>query len=324
MKAAVIATARKSAMMAGLPGRSCPHRPGPTIETDEAVLQLEVGPDPLRVAGQEMIGGEELRGWITEMSQKRFIEKSVIGKSILGQSIEQLQIGRLEARNYVFIIGRQHPPELTGTLGLIHFVETLSANSSLANEFRDHFQTIVLPLVNPDGVDQGHWRHNMAGVDLNRDWVKFLQPETRAARDLFQKLVAKRGARPFLLLDFHSIHRDIFYTQGDEHPTSPENFTANWLAAIQERLPEHEMRRSGSHLPTHPTSKTWGYETFGIPSITYEFGDNTDRDLIPELAAVSAEEMMRLLLAEISEDEAATPAFPPRRRAPPGGRPRVR
>jgi hypothetical protein len=31
---------------------------------------------------------------------------------------------------------------------------------------------------NPDGVDKGHWRLNDGGVDLNRDWGPFTQPET--------------------------------------------------------------------------------------------------------------------------------------------------
>jgi cytosolic carboxypeptidase protein 6 len=276
-------------------------------EANEAVLRLEVGPQPIRVAGQEMIGSRELRGWIDEMAQKAFIQKATIGESLLGQSIEALRIGPAEPLNYVFIIGRQHPPELMGTLGLIHFVEHLSANSPLANRFRQHFQTVVIPLMNPDGVDRGHWRHNMAGVDLNRDWLKFAQPETRAARDLFTRLAAREGARPFLLLDFHSTHRDIFYTQKDEHPTSPENFTANWLGAIAERMPDYELSRSGSHSSNHVTSKAWGYEIFGIPSITYELGDHTDRDLIRRQTTIAAEEMMRLLLAEIGQEATVSP-----------------
>src|SRR5690606_16401051 len=151
-------------------------------------------------------------------------------------------------------------PEVTGSLGLIHFVENLSRNTSQASEYRKNFQTIVIPLMNPDGVEHGHWRHNMAGVDLNRDWLNFAQPETTAARDLFLKLAAREGARVFLLLDFHSTHRDVFYTQKDENPTVPENFTARWLGALGERLPEYEVRREGSYGPNSLMSKGWGYD----------------------------------------------------------------
>lgn len=265
-------------------------------EVNEAVLQLEIGPEPIRISGQEMIGSKELRGWIDEMEQRAFIDKATIGESMLGQTIDALRIGSAESLNYVFIIARQHPPEITGTLGMIHFVEHLSRNDPQANEFRERFQTIVIPLMNPDGVDHGHWRHNMDGVDLNRDWVGFAQPETRAARDLFLRLAEREGARVFLFLDFHSTRRDIFYTQRDDHETFPEDFTANWLDAIAERMPDYEVRRSGSHSSNHVTSKGWGYEIFGVPSITYEYGDNTDRDLIRQQATIACEEMMRLLL----------------------------
>lgn len=268
-------------------------------ERNEAVLTLSVGPKPLRVAGLEMIGSAELRGWINEMSQKAFIQKTTVGESMLGQSIEALRIGSPEALNYVFIISRQHPPEITGSLGMIHFVENLAQNSPQANEFRRHFQTVVIPLMNPDGVDHGHWRHNMAGVDLNRDWLKFAQPETRAARDFFTRLAAREGAQVYLFLDFHSTYHDVFYTQNDEHPTFPENFTAKWLSDLKEQMPEYKVKRSGSHSPTSVTSKGWGYETFGVPSITYEVGYNTDRDLIRRQTTVTSDEMMRLLLEAV-------------------------
>ena len=76
------------------------------------------------------------------------------------------------------IVGRQHPPEVTGSMALMEFVETIVGASDLAKEFRQSFRTIVIPLMNPDGVAAGNWRHNLNGVDLNRDWGPF-----RAARD---------------------------------------------------------------------------------------------------------------------------------------------
>ncbi len=279
-----------------------------TADKDEntATLQLDIGTTPLRVAGQEMVGTQEIRDWTDQLAEKDFVRKARIGESILGQPIDALSIGSQTSRRYVFILGRQHPPEITGTLGLFGFVETLAGDSDLARDFRQHFRTIVIPLMNPDGVDRGHWRHNLAGVDLNRDWMTFVQPETEAARKLFTALAGQKGAQAFLLLDFHSTHRDVFYTQKDEHPTVPEDFTAKWLGALQERFPDYNVRRSASHSERHVTSKGWGYETFGIPSITYEFGDNTDRDFIRESTAASCEEMMRLLLAEVSESIAGS------------------
>ena len=267
-------------------------------QQETATLTLEIdGERPLWVAAQELIGVAEVDAWSEKIAQKPFARQSTIGQSLLGHPLRMLTIGDPAARDYVFIISRQHPPEITGTLALMAFVDQLCAALPLSNTFRERFATAIVPLVNPDGVSQGHWRHNMNGVDLNRDWRLFAQPETRQVRDALIKLAAAPGSRPFLFLDFHSTHRNLFYTQADRHVTFPKDFTRRWLAAFGQRFPEYTFRRQGSHNPRGGTSKSWAYEQFGIPAITYEVGDGTDRKLIERATRGSAEEVMKLLLA---------------------------
>ena len=264
----------------------------------QAVMWLDVGPEPLWVAAQELITGSQLEAWSDRMAALSFVSKSVIGHSALGWPIWKLETSGAENRRYVFIIGRQHPPEVTGSLGLMHFTETVLGDSPIAAEFRRRYNLIVVPLANPDGVQAGHWRHNINGVDLNRDWGEFLQPETWALRQELMRFASTTGPRLYLFLDFHSTHQDVFYTQSDENKTTPEDFTRKWLGAIQARFPDYKVRRVGSHGPTLRTSKRWVYHALGIPSITYELGDNTDRELISTISRGAAEEMMRLLLIE--------------------------
>jgi len=242
----------------------------------------------LRVAGQEMIGIEELGEWRRGLGGK----ESVIGKSLGGREIFGTELGSASATNLVVIISRQHPPEVTGSIGLMSFVERVMEDKS----FMENVGILLVPLLNPDGVHEGHWRHNLNGVDLNRDWKHFRQPETRATRDWILRRVRERGGRVLLMLDFHSTHNDVFYTQEDKHATVPPDFTRRWLTAIDERLPQYKVRRVSSHNTGKGTSKGWGYEQFGCPAITYEFGDETDRDLIRRQTTVAAEEMSRLLL----------------------------
>ena len=45
------------------------------------------------------------------------------------------------------------------------------------------------------------------------------------------------------------------------------------------------------------TSQSWVYKTLGIPAITYELGDNSDRTLLRQISAGVAQEVMTLLLA---------------------------
>jgi predicted deacylase len=261
-----------------------------------ATLTLDVDKKVLWVAARDMIGNKKISSWIDQISRKPFIRKATIGRSIQKKPLILLEIGNRKSRNLVFIISRQHPPEVTGTFGLMAFVEKLSDDSDLSKRFRGKFLVLVVPLVNPDGLEAGHWRHNMGGVDLNRDWKNFRQPETRQVRDLFLKYASRSGAKPYLFLDFHSTKNDIFYTQKDNHPTFPKDFTKNWLGAVEKRFPEYKVRRSGGHDPSTGTSKGWFYEQFKIPAITYEWGDHTDRELIVRITGGATEEMMKLLL----------------------------
>ena len=260
-----------------------------------AVLTLRVDRQPLWVAAQEMVVREPLEAWMNRLADLPFAERSVIGRSIEGRPIYQVQITESEEPGHVIIIGRQHPPEVTGSLGQIAFVDRLVESDDLAVQFRHRFKLHVVGLVNPDGVDRGFWRHNLNGVDLNRDWGPFAQPETRAVRDQVMPLHESPDQQLYFWLDFHSTHHDIFYTQPDQAETFPPEFTRRWLEALDDRTPGYSVRRASS-LNDRPTSQQWAHRTFGIPAITYEFGDNTDRELIRHVARIAAEEMMRLLV----------------------------
>ena len=71
-------------------------------------------------------------------------------------------------------------------------------------------------------------------------------------------------------------------------------------------MPEYKVRKQ-SKIGTRPLSKVWARRTMEVPAVIYEVGDNTDRALIRTVARTAAEEMMRLLLAEV-EGEAASSA----------------
>ncbi|HYF36342.1 MAG TPA: M14 family metallopeptidase, partial [Prosthecobacter sp.] len=236
----------------------------------------------------------EMMNWARTLERLPFVTYSQFGQSIKGSPLFRLDIGRLDAARHVSIIGRQHPPETTGSLALMRFVEELAGDTDLARTFRQEFHVLVIPLINPDGVDAGHWRHNLGHVDLNRDWGPFAQPETKAASQQILAMAAQ--GRLFLHLDFHSTFKDVFYTQSDDTPTSPEGFTARWLEGLQKRVPEYMVNRSASPTPTVTTSAAWSHQVFGCPGITYEIGDNTERSLLRRVAANAAREMMTLLL----------------------------
>ena len=120
--------------------------------------------------------------------------------------------GDVKNKDVIIILSRQHPPEVTGYFAMQTFVDELLSESALATAFRKKYRILLFPLMNPDGVDLGHWRHNAGGVDLNRDWAYYHQPENRQIADFIVKTVKKNKSEVILGLDFHSTWWDVYYT----------------------------------------------------------------------------------------------------------------
>lgn len=264
-----------------------------------ARLTVKLRDVPVFVAAQEIIPPSTYDAWLDQVSAADDAERWLLGKSAEGRDIPGMTIAdpQKDQRETVVLVGRQHPPEITGALAMFPFVETLLGDSDLAQQYRARFQTIVVPMLNPDGVVRGFWRHNTGGVDLNRDWGPFTQPETKLMEGVFNDIVADPNRTLRLMLDFHSTQRDIFYTIPDELPTDPELFTRDWLARYQERMPDYEVTRDARHTAGRPISKAYVFDTYGIPGVTFELGDETDRELIKRIGEQSALAMMETLLA---------------------------
>lgn len=266
--------------------------------TNLATLRLAVGKKPVWVAAWDMLGLQEINDWADKICRLPFVKSGTAGVSIENRPLREFVVGETTNTNYVFVIGRQHPPEITGSLGLMSFIDTVASDSRLARNFRHQFQVVVVPVVNPDGVEHGHWRSNLGGVDLNRDWKDFSQPETVALRDFILHYATAPGARPELFVDFHSTGTNIFYSVPQETNDAHQNFTDDWLAALKRDCPNFSFERDDSHNAAEATSKAWAHAALHVPSITAEFGYSTDRKLVRRAAQIEAEDMMKLLLAD--------------------------
>ncbi len=264
---------------------------------NDRIMTLRVGPDTLWVSAQELKASEQIYRWADRMAGMPWIVSDTVGVSLLGRPIVRLIVGEGKGKEYVYVVGRQHPPEVTGSIALEEFVEAVAGPTDLARRFRERYTLVVLPLLNPDGVDGGHWRHSAAGIDLNRDWYAFNQPETRAARNAFLKLRDSLGARPRFALDFHSTWSDIIYTLDSSLTTDPPGFTSRWIEELEWLVPGYVVREEPANLES-PIFKSWFYREFGAPVVTYEVGDGISRDRLSVVAASAAEAMMKLLLEE--------------------------
>ena len=260
-------------------------------------LRIPLAEAPVWIASQRLLTTPFYDAWTRSLANRPDVAVRVLGRSIHGRPISVAETS--PNPQGVLLIGRQHPPEVTGALTMQAFVDTVLGDTDLARSFRDTFSVINVPLLNPDGVAAGHWRHNAGKTDLNRDWGPFRQPETRSVRNLLAGL-SERGIALRLMLDFHATQvteTHLFYTQRPEDGDGTAHaFAAEWFERVRKRRPDLEF----IHRPSKSESanaKNYFFDTYAIPSITYETGDETDPAWIASAAPVFAEEMMRTLLA---------------------------
>ncbi|GFR16254.1 hypothetical protein TNCT_170771 [Trichonephila clavata] len=105
-------------------------------------------------------------------------------------------------KKIVFISSRVHPGETPSSFvfnGMLHFL--LGSKDSIASRLRNLFVFKLIPMLNPDGVRNGHYRADTQGLNLNRIYMvaNFLHhPSIYAAR--------------CLLLHYHVLYAGIIDT----------------------------------------------------------------------------------------------------------------
>lgn len=270
---------------------------GPESRPKSVVLRLRVGRKPLWISAQELNTSKHVFGWMDVRAKKHGIRIEEIGKSAEGRPIKMMAFGNLQSKNNVLIISRQHPPEVTGYFAMQAFVDSMLSSSRIAKEFRRDWAVFVLPLLNPDGVDNGHWRHNAGGIDLNRDWTVFNQPEGKVVSDFINRRKNETGGKFYLGIDFHSTWDDIYYPMDPKFESNMTGLMADWLDSLKAGLPGYTPNiRANARLEPAIVSRNYFLASHGMEAIVYEIGDNTTRDFIKKKSKVGADQMMRLLI----------------------------
>lgn len=270
---------------------------GPESRPKRAVLQLTVDSKPLWISAQELENSAKVFAWMDDLAKKRNLQIAEIGKSTEGRPLRMMTIGDPQAKKMMLVISRQHPPEVTGYFAMQAFVEEIAGDSKLAKEFRKDWTVYVVPLMNPDGVDNGHWRHNAGGIDLNRDWAMFNQPETTAVREFLKKKEAETGGKFYFGIDFHSTWNDIYYPMERGISGSIPDLVWNWLDNIQKEIPNYKPNiQANKRLEPTMVSRNYFLKAHGMEAIVFEIGDNTRREFIEKKGKIGAVELMKLLI----------------------------
>lgn len=271
------------------------NRQAPT----DATMHLSIDPDTLWVSAQELITSSQTDSWTSKIESNSFATKAKIGESHEGRAINLLKIGESDDKQIIVVLSRQHPPEVAGFLAMQAFVETICSENKTAKDFRSKYNTYVVPVVNPDGVENGHWRHNRGGVDLNRDWQDFNQPETSAIRNFIKQKIDSTGGKLIFFIDFHSTWEDIYYTMKfEEGKGNMPGLVDKMIDLTDQEFPDYKPNIKPSSVNKKHSITSNGYfaTTYGAEALTYEVGDNTPRDFIRKKAEVSATKLMELLI----------------------------
>ena len=270
------------------------------FKTDSLVtIKLNLTKKPTTVSAQEIQSSTDVKNWYTKLIKGKsdIVKYEVFGKSPLGKDLPVLNIsnGDTKGKDVIILLTRQHPPEVTGYYAFQSFMQTILDNSELSKTFLSKYHVLAFPVMNPDGVDLGHWRHNSKGVDTNRDWSLYNQLEVKQTVKYIQKVLNKNSSKIVLGLDFHSTYKDVYYTNKIRKETTLPNFIDDWFAGLEANIPNYKVNEAAGNS-TKPVSKGWFLYGHNAVGITYEIGDATPRDKIKLVGKVSAEQMMKVLL----------------------------
>ena len=135
-------------------------------------MKIDVSSDTLWVSAQEILDSGRISAWASDLAKSDKVTLTTIGESKAGRPLLHMDMnnGKTKKKDIIAVFSRQHPPEITGFKAMQSFLDELLVNNQ-SEAFFKQYRVVVYPLLNPDGVDLGHWRHNTGGIDLNRDWA---------------------------------------------------------------------------------------------------------------------------------------------------------
>uniref|UniRef100_A0A670Y683 AGBL carboxypeptidase 1 n=1 Tax=Pseudonaja textilis TaxID=8673 RepID=A0A670Y683_PSETE len=162
----------------------------------------------------------------TRNTKKIFFKRQILCYTLAGNACPLLTITAMpqsESRNdleqfrdrpYIVLTARVHPGESNSSWVMKGTLEFLLSNDRLADLLRQCFIFKIIPMLNPDGVINGHQRCSLSGDDLNRQWLKpdpVYHPTIYHSKGLLYYLKSQ-GRVPVVFCDYHghSQRKNIF------------------------------------------------------------------------------------------------------------------
>lgn len=210
----------------------------------------------------------EVASLLQELKKDKSFLVDSIGASVEGRAIYHVKWG--EGPTKILMWTQMHGDEPTATMAILDLFNFLRGEAD-SNPWVEKMRTSVtlhcLPLLNPDGAER-YQRHTALGIDMNRDALNLVQPESKILKSLRDRTNADWG--------FNLHDQSRYYSAGHANKSARFSFLA---PAYNEAKEVNENREDAmqlialmntelqKHLPGH----------VGKFSDTFEpraFGDN--------------------------------------------------
>lgn len=215
-----------------------------------------------------------------DQSHGKRMTLSTVGTSVKGRSLwlvtlKAAPIDGAAAPKKILYICRQHGHEPASTEAALAFLTQLvqAEDGSTLADALTRATVYVIPMANPDG-SEAFLRHNAHDADMNRDWLKRTQPETRA---LYQTVLR---LHPDFVTDQHELypndtHPDFLEIVG---PGSGASQTLIDTLEDERTTVQDVMQAEGfpagryTVTDTHPArlAHRWISLKLGIPTVLFE------------------------------------------------------
>ncbi len=136
--------------------------------------------------------------------------RQTLGYSVHNRSIDMITITDdfypAEYKKTAYLISRQHPMESPPTFILTGLIDMVLDETDFAGYFRRDIMLKVVPILNVDGVAEGYSRHNVNGINLNRNWQPDIENEQPAVKAVHRDIddYVSAGNRIDLFMDLHA------------------------------------------------------------------------------------------------------------------------
>lgn len=137
-----------------------------------------------------------------EAERGKTFETGVLCKSRNGRDVENGVFGNLSGspKYRIFLSARHHASETMASFVLEGLLDGILAKDETGAWFRENVEVMVVPFMDKDGCEDGDQGKNRRPHDHNRDYAKFIYPETRGIRDW----ISRRANNTLdVFFDFH-------------------------------------------------------------------------------------------------------------------------